>query len=129
MAALYLLFSHDLTEQQKKEAYEKLEVVKIHYLPDNLKLLWSQIPPEASVIAEYIRPIKNWLEERVKEGDYIVIQGDFGATYQMVKWAFSKGLKPIYATTKRQVVESRNKEEVIIKRVFQHVRFRLYEED
>jgi len=43
---LYLLFSHELTDQQKKEAYEELGVSKIYSLPDNLKALWSQIPPE-----------------------------------------------------------------------------------
>lgn len=129
MPDLYLLFSHELTDQQTREAREDLGVKEIYYLPDDLKALWSQIPPEISEVAEYVQPVKEWLERRVNEGDYIIIQGDFGATYQIVKWAFSKNLRPIYATTKRKAVEIRNKEKIITNRVFEHVRFRFYEQD
>lgn len=126
---LYLLVSHKLTDQQKREAYEGLGVKEIHYLPDDLKILWSQIPPDIPSITGYIESVKEWLAGRVKEGDYIIIQGDFGATYQMVSWAFSKGLIPIYATTERKVGESRDGEKISTKRVFEHVRFRFYEKD
>jgi len=125
---LYLLFSHELTERQKREAYVDLGVGEICYLPRDLKELWSQIPPEIPKVAEYLQPVKEWLEERVNEGDYILIQGDFGATYQMVKWAFSKNCRPVYATTKRRAVEIRNNGEIITNRVFEHVRFRFYEQ-
>lgn len=124
---LYLLFSHELTEQQKREAYKDFDVKVIHYLPDGLRAVWSQVPPDIPAITSYIQPVKEWLAGRVKEGDYIIIQGDFGATYQMVRWAFSKGLIPIYATTERKAVEIRDGEKVINKRVFEHVRFRFYE--
>jgi len=129
MPDLYLLFSHELTNKQKREAYEDLGVKDIYYLPDDLKALWSQIPTEIPKVAEYIRPVKEWLDRRLNEGDYIIIQGDFGATYQMVKWAFCKKCRPIYATTKRKAAEIRNKEEIITNRVFEHVRFRFYEQD
>lgn len=126
---LYLLFSHELTGQQKKEAYEELGVSKIYSLPDNLKALWSQIPPEISELASYLKPLKEWLDSQIREGDYILIQGDFGATFLMVNWAFAQNCRPIYATTRRKVVEIRNNEEVITNRVFEHVRFRLYEKE
>lgn len=42
---LYLLFSHELTEQQEREAYEELGVKEIYYLPSDLKVFWSKIPP------------------------------------------------------------------------------------
>lgn len=77
---------------------------------------------------KYVQPIKEWLERKINEGDYILIQGDFGMTYQLVKWAFSKNCRPIYATSKREVVEIRNKEKIITNRVFKHVRFRFYEQ-
>lgn len=127
MPALYLLFSHQLTEQQKKEADEGLGVNEIHYLPDDLKILWSQIPPDIADISDYIQPIKEWLNKRINPGDYILIQGDFGATYMMVKWALAKGLKPIYATTERKVIETRDGDKVSSKKIFEHVRFRFYE--
>jgi hypothetical protein len=124
---LYLLFSHELTDQQKKDARE-LGVKEVYYLPDDLKTIWSQIPPEIQNIKDYIEPVKKWLTSRIKAGDYILIQGDFGATYQMVRWAFAKGLRPIYATTERKVVEIRNGDKVNSKKVFEHVRFRFYDQ-
>lgn len=126
MLDLYLLLSHELTEQQKKEAYEDLKVKNIYYLPEDLKALWSQVPPEIAEVTGHIQPIQEWLEMRVKEGDYILIQGDFGASYEMVNWAFTKKLKPLYATTRREVIESYKNGIVITNRVFDHVRFRFY---
>lgn len=127
LSDLYLLFSHELTEIQKNEAYEKLGVEKIIPLPESLKFLWSQIPPDISNIAQYILPIKEWLGERMKRGDYLLVQGDYGATYLIVNWAFSSGYKPIYATTRRKVTEEHNNCRVLINRIFEHIRFRLYE--
>ncbi|MBO8126746.1 MAG: hypothetical protein H0Z38_05860 [Firmicutes bacterium] len=128
MPDLYLLFSHELTDQQKRDAYEVLGVREIYYLPENLQILWSQIPPEIPEVAGHIQPIKRWLENRVKQGDYLLVQGDFGATYLMVKWAFSRNCRPIYATSQRKIIkEAYNNEEVITHRLFEHVRFRLYE--
>lgn|SRR5690554_3649659 len=124
---LFLLFSHELTNQQKREAIEELGVEAIKYLPDSLKELWSQIPPEVPEVAVHLRPIKAWLEGKVKKGDYILIQGDFGATFIMVQWSFVKNCIPIYATTKRKVIEVYNNHEVITNRVFEHIRFRPYE--
>lgn len=125
---LYLLFSHELTAQQGKEAYEQLGIEKIYYLPDNLKAIWSEIPPDIPSVSGYLSPVREWLKKQVKNGDYILIQGDFGATYTMVRWCFANNCKPIYATTRRKVVESRYNEEITKSRVFEHVRFRLYEE-
>lgn len=123
---LYLLFSHELTGLQKREARE-LGVKEIYYLPDDLKTIWSKIPPEIPDIKDYIQPVKEWLASRVKAEDYILIQGDFGAAYQLVRWAFAKGLRPIYATTERKVVENRDGDKVNSKKVFKHVRFRFYD--
>ena len=64
MPDLFLLFSHELTNQQKREAIEELGVEAIKYLPDSLKELWSQIPPEVPEVAVHLRPIKAWLKER-----------------------------------------------------------------
>src|SRR5690554_1401835 len=88
LADLYLLFSHELTEKQKRKAYEELTIREIHDLPDDLKGLWSQIPPEIPEVSGYLQPILEWLDNQVQEGDYLLIQGDFGATFWMVQWAF-----------------------------------------
>ena len=127
MSDLYLLFSHELTEPQKREAYAELAIREIHCLPDDLKELWSQIPPEIPEVAGYLQPILEWLDNQIQEGDYILIQGDFGATFLMVQWAFARNYRPIYATTRRKVIEVCNDHEIITNRVFEHIKFRLYE--
>ncbi|NLK93087.1 MAG: hypothetical protein GX273_08150 [Bacteroidales bacterium] len=123
-----MLFSHTLTKEQEKEAYASLGVGNIYCLPAELRDLWSQVPPQLPQVADYVQPIKVWLTNRIKQGDYLLIQGDFGATFLMVKWAFSQKCKPLYATTKREVVESYSDEEVHITRTFKHIRFRFYEQ-
>lgn len=125
MADLYLLFSHQITERQIKEARE-FGINEIYHLPDNIKAIWSQIPPDLPDIIAFIEPVKEWIASVAKEGDYIIIQGDFGAAYHMVGWAFSKGLIPLYATTTRKVIKTREGEKISTKRVFEHVRFRHY---
>jgi len=126
---LYLVFSHELSEKQKNEVYEKFDVEGIFNMPDSLKAIWSQIPADIPSVSEYIEPVKEWLEKNICERDYILIEGDFGATYLIVKWAFSKNCKPIYATTERKVTETHVGEKIIVNRVFEHVRFRFYEKE
>ena len=128
MPDLYLLFSHTLTKEQEIDAYESLGVDNIYYLPAELRDLWSQVPPHLPQVADYVQPIKNWLTKRVKKGDYLLVQGDFGAAFLIVAWAFSQKCHPLYATTKREVLESHNDDEVHITRTFKHVRFRFYEQ-
>jgi len=74
--------------------------------------------------ASYKIPV---IKKPAEQPDYILIQGDFGAAYQLVRWAFAKGLRPIYATTERKVVENRDGDKVNSKKVFKHVRFRFYD--
>ena len=74
-------------------------------LPLDLKELWRQVPPDMKKISGYLGPVKTWLAEKAAESDYVLIQGDFGACYIMVKFAFENGLIPIYSTTRREVVE------------------------
>jgi len=45
------------------------------------------------------------MKERGSPGDYVLIQGDFGAVYIKVNFAFSVDLIPVYSTTEREVVE------------------------
>jgi len=43
---LILLFSHQLTPQQLKDANEKLQCNEIIYLPKELLYIWQNITPE-----------------------------------------------------------------------------------
>jgi hypothetical protein len=125
---MLLLFSHKLTEDQKEDANTALGVREFLALPDNLQQLWMNIPPAMSLLSEYLEPIRSWINKNLYHGDYVLIQGDYGAVYLMVNYAFSVGLIPVYATTERMVVEKLMPDGVVkSERVFKHKMFRRYE--
>jgi len=123
---MYLLFSHKLTEEQIKDAKINLGVREFIYLPENLQKIWSGIPPEIDCVSDYIRPIKEFLAQTSEKGDFVLIQGEFGAVVDMVKYCKKNGLIPVYSTTKRVSYEEKQGDKVIKKSVFNHVRFRRY---
>ncbi|MBW1700016.1 MAG: hypothetical protein JRH18_19320 [Deltaproteobacteria bacterium] len=124
---LFLIFNHTITSVQQKDARDSLGVDEILDLPERLKPVWNQIPPDLPGISEYLDPIKKWLAEKATAGDYVLVQGDFGACYIMVKFAFEKGLVPIYSTTTREVVEEHTAEGAVrLTHQFQHRIFRKY---
>ena len=124
---LFLFFNHDLTEHQKQDAIASLGVKRIVELPPSLKALWRSIPPELEALSDYISPFKKWLEAEACKGDYVLIQGDFGACYLMVRYCFEKGFVPVYSTTKREVIEKLLPDGSIeLHHVFRHRRFRRY---
>jgi len=125
---MILLFNHTLTEAQKADAKISLGVEDFVALPHELQNIWSNVPPEIESLKSLLVPIRAFVQKEAKEGDHILIQGDFGATCQMVKYAKSLGLIPVYATTKREVVEVKEDDKVIKKSLFKHERFRRYED-
>ncbi|MFZ7110039.1 MAG: CRISPR-associated protein Csx20 [Desulfatiglandales bacterium] len=126
-SSLFLLFNHELTSLQEKDALVSLGVRNIQNPPRDLKAMWSQIPPELPGIDAYLRAIKEWLKGASKHGDYVLIQGDFGACFIMVNFAFSLGLIPVYSTTERVAVE-RQGDDGTVKLIhqFKHHIFRRY---
>ncbi len=127
MKSMFLIISHILTSEQIAEAREKFNITNFTSLPDQLQTLWSQVPPELPSIKKHIMPIKNWLATNAKSDDIVLVQGDFGATFMIVDYCLDNNLIPIYATTKRNVEETILNENIISKRKFSHVLFRLYE--
>ena len=126
---LILLFNHSLTEDQIADAKTSLGVGDIVNLTPDLKTLWADLPPDLPEIANYLAPLKDWLNSSASSGDYVLIQGDFGACFLMVKYSFEKKLVPIYSTTRRAAKESLQKDGAIkITRNFKHVMFRKYGE-
>ena len=125
---LFLIFNHDLTDLQRQDAHSSLGVGRIVDIPPDLKLLWRQIPPGLEGIAGYLGPLKRWLLENAQKDDFVLIQGDFGAVYIMVNFAFDNGLTPVYSTTDRRVVEKHGADGAVeLTHVFRHERFRRYE--
>ena len=123
---LYLLFNHTLTQEQSNDAYATLKVADIIYAPRELLSLWRSIPPELPHIKERLYPLYDYMFKTCKAGDYMLIQGDFGATYQVVQKALSLGLIPLYATTKRYAVEKMIEGQMVKRSLFRHVMFRRY---
>lgn len=125
--SLLLLFNHTLTKQQKEDAVRSLCVSRIEHPPDQLQRLWRAVPPELETIKEYLKPIAEWILNNAHTGDFILIQGDFGATWLMVKFSMEQGLIPIYSTTERDAVEEiREDGSIKLSHRFIHARFRKY---
>ncbi len=123
----FLLFSHQLTAEQELELRRDWQVTKLRSLPKDLLELWSNVPPELDSLFEYLEPLFDWLAKEAHFGDVAIIQGEFGAVYLAVVKAFELGLIPIYATTRREVQETKLPDgSVKQERLFKHVKFRLY---
>jgi len=128
MTSLFLIFNHKLTPEQENDAKVSLQINRIAEMPSHLKELWQQIPSDLSEINDYLTPFRDWLHAESVENDYALIQGDFGACFLMVNFAFEIGLIPIYATTRREVVEERLTDgNIKLTHQFRHQRFRKYE--
>jgi len=127
MSAIFLLFNHKLTRQQEEDMQCSLGVNKFVVPPPEIAALWSQIPPQITELTPYLTPVRQWLRLNSTEGDYLLVQGDFGAVYLMVDFAFKIKLKPVYSTTERVAAENILEDNCVeIKHIFRHVGFRHY---
>jgi hypothetical protein len=127
-SSLYLIFNHQITCGQGHDARKSLGVERIIDMPDDLKEIWEQIPPDMEKIDDYLFPVKDWLAQNSVINDYVLIQGDFGACYIMVNFAFRIGLVPVYSTTLRKAVEQHGEDGAVkMVRHFRHRMFRRYE--
>lgn len=126
MKKMFLLFSHNLTQIQIDDAKNNLDVEEFVSLNQDLQELWSNIPSELISLKEYLLPFRNFLAENSNFEDVVLLQGDFGAVYQMVNFANDLGLKSVYATTTRLIEEIIVDEKTVKKSIFEHRRFREY---
>lgn len=129
MPNLFLLFSHYITDEQYKDARQFLGITDFVRLPDDLQQHFSNVPADLETIDEYLQPILDWIDEHCTDyNDYILIQGDFGATYFLVDYCKQMNYAtPMYATTERKSVQEVQEDGSIkTQRIFKHKRFRLY---
>jgi hypothetical protein len=125
--SLFLLLNHPLTSDQEADARESLGVGGIVEPPDRVRDLWAKVPPEIPTLDEHLAPVRAWLREHARPGDPVLIQGDFGATWLMVRFALETGLVPVYSTTRRSAVQEPQPDgSVRLIHHFRHVRFRNY---
>ena len=127
MKKMILLFSHKLSEMQILEAKKSLGVDSFIYLPTHLQNIWSNISPIEPSITILIDPIKKFIVENSSQGDIILIQGDFGVSYNLVNFALQNRYIPVYATTQRVVTQYEEDGKIIKKSTFEFGRFRKYE--
>ncbi len=123
---LFVLFNHTLTEEQVADARLSLGIGEIIPAPEPLAILWRQVPPELAGLTGFIKPFIAWLDREARKGDYVLVQGEFGATYLVVNHALANGLAPIYSTTKRESKERLENNKVIFTHTFVHKVFRKY---
>ncbi|MGI6226559.1 MAG: CRISPR-associated protein Csx20 [Peptococcales bacterium] len=123
---MLLLFSHTLTDTQIEDAQKNFGIDKFIYLPKDLQYQWSNISPELENISSIFTLFKDWIENEANAGDIVLVQGDFGLTYNIVEYCKLKGIFPVYSTTSRDVVENKKDDLTILQRSFKHVRFRRY---
>lgn len=126
MKKMFLLFSHNLTQIQINDAKNNLGIEEFVSLSEDLQELWSNIPSELRSLKDYLLPFRNFLAENSNFEDVVLIQGDFGAVYQMVNFAKDLGLKTVYATTNRVIEEIEENGKTIKKSIFEHIKFREY---
>lgn len=127
MADLFLLFNHLLTEAQAGQAEKELGVQHIIHPPAGISRLWSNVPPEAETIHSYLEPVFSWIDTTVSAGDFLLIQGDFGACHLVLDHIAGSGIIPVYATTERRAIERRLADDTVqLTHTFRHVRFRIY---
>ena len=128
MKKIFILISHKLTDEQLISINNDLHIEEVVYMPDELKKIWSNIPPTAESIKSTIAPIHDWLSKNANKGDYAIIQGDMGVTYITINFAFSLDLIPCYTTTERITISEKDEKGTVnLIKKFKHVRFRLYE--
>ena len=123
MKKMFVLISHDLTQEQKSQALKVFGVEDIINIADDA---WSNISPSDENILYVLNKYKKELMLEAKAGDILLVQGDFGATYNMINFAKNIGIKTIYATTKRIVQELAIDGKLVTRREFKHENFREY---
>lgn len=124
---MMLIFSHNLTKEQIKDAKENFNIKEFLKLPQELQENWSMISPDLDNISNELEKIKDWISKVSNSNDYILVQGDFGATYEIVNHCKARNLKTVYSTTIRQANEvERDDGKIEITHVFNHIKFREY---
>nr|PZN09516.1 MAG: TIGR02221 family CRISPR-associated protein [Caldicoprobacter oshimai] len=123
---MLLVFSHQLTDAQQRQAKEKLGISRFVPLSPELLNKWSNVPPELDKLDDYLKDVLKWIDHNARGGDYVLVQGDYGATMIVVAHCLKRNLRPVYATTRRVVSEEKEGGKVLTTREFEHVEFREY---
>ena len=129
--SILVIFNHGTLSKDQIDYLKfenRIEKENILYLDDKNKTIWGNIDTESSVIN--LDKLEEFILDKTKIDDYILIQGEFGAVFKLVDFCFRIGRIPVYATSKRESQDFEKEDGSIEKRsVFKFVRFREYERD
>ena len=121
-----LLFSHQLTDNEEKELIKDFEVKKIVSLTSELQEMWSNVSIKKNYM-ENLKKIKEYIKNNFNKNDVMLIQGNWGYTYNLVKWSIDNELILVYSYTERNVEEIKDEENVKKISYFKHIKFIEYE--
>ena len=130
----FVLINHQITDEQVADLRRIMgysgDIINLTDDPE-IKAFWANIDPDALISNIDFHCIQIWNKINelggIQDGDLFFIQGEAGATFNMVETLINIGAIPVYATTKRESVEVVKDGVVTIKtNVFKHVRFRAY---
>ena len=125
---VFVLLNHELSELQLKELRQQLQIKSVVCADDDVIALWKQVPSNGELPLDTLKSkVIGWFEQRAEEGDYVLVQGEFGASFYIVDYCFQKGLVPIYGTSRREYTERKNNNGGVVRQhVYRHVCFRKY---
>ena len=122
-----MITNHKLLVEQEEELRTFFGVNKILYLPYELSSRWVNINPVSKLDLVSLNQVADWIKKDAQEGDYILIQGEFGATFYITDFCKKNGYIPIYAAAERIYKEKREKDGSVSRNhVFRHKQFREY---
>lgn len=121
MKKIALLLSHKLTNDQVDGLWNALKCEKTIKMTENLHKQFGMV--EIGTREQIEKELKSFLKNNLNAKDYVLIQGEYGVTYSIVKFCKEHDFVPVYAVTKR--VSSEVEKDGVIEKVsyFKHEGF------
>jgi hypothetical protein len=125
MKKMFLLFSHELTQEQIYDAVINMDVEEFVYLPEELQEYWSNVNPYDNS-RNNLLAIWQYLDELIKIDDYILLQGEWYYVYQSIEH-FKNKVNLVYSSTERIVIESPlSNGEINKQSFFKHIKYKSF---
>ena len=94
---IIIITNEKLQDEEKNKIIDKYKIKKIKLLPEGTQKKWNEIDTNTDISHKNLNDMKTMIEKNIGEGDYILIQGEPGATFKIVSWAKEEGFIPIYS--------------------------------
>lgn len=122
---MVLVFSHEISEEQKIDAQNEFEINEFECLDKKHQEKWSNVDPEKD-IEDVVNSIFEYIQKKYTTNDIILVQGEFGVTYSLVTKLKRENYTCVYATTKRISEEKIINGQLTKTSKFKHIQFRKY---